>query len=106
MELCSGRELFDRLAEKKRYLESDASNAVRQILNAVNYCHGHGICHRDLKLENFVYADKSEDSRLKLIDFGLSKIYHSSQPTMSAIVRTVYYTAPEVLQEEGYNEKC
>merc|ERR1712196_561499 len=51
MELCSGKELYDRLAAKKRYQEADAAKAVREMLNAVNYCHGHGIVHRDLKLE-------------------------------------------------------
>ena len=30
--------------------------------------------HRDLKLENILMADKTDDSELKLVDFGLSKI--------------------------------
>lgn len=107
MELCSGRELFDRLAQKKRYGEADAAKAVREMLNAVNYCHGHGIVHRDLKLENFVYADTSEHARLKLIDFGLSKIYDGNKSaSMNAQIGTVYYIAPEVVTKKGYNEKC
>jgi serine/threonine protein kinase len=106
MELCSGGELFDRLARKKRYGETDAAKAIREMLNAVNYCHGHGIVHRDLKLENFVYADASETSRLKLIDFGLSKIYQDGSPAMNAQIGTVYYIAPEVVTRKGYNEKC
>ena len=31
-----------------------------------------GVCHRDLKLENFLLLDNTEDSPLKVIDFGLS----------------------------------
>ena len=38
--------------------------------NQVAHCHAMRVCHRDLKLENFV-LDKSQ-STLKLIDFGLS----------------------------------
>lgn len=46
---------------------------MRKIFNAVVYLHERGICHRDLKPENFLYIDKSEDSEIKIIDFGLSK---------------------------------
>ena len=60
--------------------------------------------HRDLKPENFLYADKSEDSDLKIIDFGLSKIL-SNDNKMNSIVGTIYYMAPEVLQM-NYEEKC
>lgn len=35
-------------------------------------CHENGVIHRDLKPENFLFADESENSRLKAIDFGLS----------------------------------
>lgn len=33
-----------------------------------------GIAHRDLKPENFLFETKDQDSELKIIDFGLSKI--------------------------------
>lgn len=33
-----------------------------------------GIAHRDLKPENFLFETKDENSELKIIDFGLSKI--------------------------------
>ncbi|EER12896.1 calcium-dependent protein kinase, putative, partial [Perkinsus marinus ATCC 50983] len=104
MELCSGRELYDRLAMRKRFSERDASEVVRQMVLAVNYCHNQNICHRDLKLENFVYADMSEKSRLKLIDFGLSKIFSRGVP-MTAITGTVYYVAPEVMTGK-YDYSC
>ncbi|KAF4757042.1 hypothetical protein FOZ63_010306, partial [Perkinsus olseni] len=104
MELCTGRELYDRLAMRKRFSERDASEVVRQMVLAVNYCHNQNICHRDLKLENFVYADMSEKSRLKLIDFGLSKIFSRGVP-MTAITGTVYYVAPEVMTGK-YDYSC
>lgn len=37
----------------------------------VNYLHHIGICHRDLKLENFIFLNENKD-RIKLIDFGLA----------------------------------
>jgi len=42
---------------------------------AINYCHKKGICHRDLKPENFLLLSKEEDSPIKIIDFGLSKMF-------------------------------
>lgn len=32
-----------------------------------------GIAHRDIKPENFMLLDKTENSEVKIIDFGLSK---------------------------------
>ena len=45
------------------------------MLSAVAYCHSKELCHRDLKLENFVFESKEPGAQLKLIDFGLSKKY-------------------------------
>lgn len=48
-------------------------------MRSLYYCHNHGICHRDLKPENFLFATKAKDSALKIIDFGLSKIYKAEE---------------------------
>ena len=104
MELCTGRELYERLAEKKRYSERDAALVTKQMLDALTYCHDHNICHRDLKLENWVYATPAADAPLKLIDFGFSKLFNPGMP-MTAMHGTVYYVAPEVL-EGSYDLSC
>ncbi len=44
-----------------------------KMLRAISYCHARGVCHRDIKLENFLYETKSPAAKLKMIDFGLSK---------------------------------
>jgi calcium-dependent protein kinase len=74
-ELCHGGELFDSLDEQKdsKFTEEKTVELLKQILSAVTYLHSQGIVHRDLKLENFLFATKEEDSVLKMIDFGLSK---------------------------------
>lgn len=104
MELCTGGELYDRLAAKKKYNESDAAKVSQQMLSAINYCHQHHICHRDLKLENWVYADNSANAPLKLIDFGFSRIFNPGVP-MTAMHGTVYYVSPEVM-DGCYKETC
>lgn len=103
MELCHGRALADRLASKHRYSEKDAAFACWQMLLALNYMHSQGFCHRDIKLENWLYSDDSDDATLKLIDFGLSKVFEDMP--MAAIEGTAAYMAPEVW-EGNYDEKC
>lgn len=46
----NGGELFDRIVEKGSYTERDASNLIKQILEAVDYMHTQGVVHRDLKV--------------------------------------------------------
>lgn len=109
MEECSGGEFFDRLAikakELKMYTEKEAAKIFKQILEAVNYLHSHGVCHRDLKPENILFSNHEDESPLKLIDFGLSKVFDASNNTMKGTVGTTLYMAPEVFTGK-YNEKC
>ncbi|KAF5733276.1 putative calcium-dependent protein kinase [Tripterygium wilfordii] len=97
MELCEGGELLDRiLARGGRYTVEDAKAIVVQILSVVAFCHLQGVVHRDLKPENFLFSSASEDSDLKLIDFGLSDFIRPDE-RLNDIVGSAYYVAPEVL---------
>ena len=71
-ELCPGTDLFTDLEENEfMYDEPKASIIIRQILEAVAYCHDKGIVHRDIKPDNIMIDVDSEEA-IKLIDFGLS----------------------------------
>ena len=108
MEECNGGEFFDSLAkrakEKKMYTEKECAKIFKQILEAVNYLHAHGVCHRDLKPENILFSNVADDSSLKLIDFGLSKVLDGDK-NLKGAVGTTFYMAPEVITG-AYNEKC
>jgi calcium-dependent protein kinase len=95
MEYLSGGELFERLTSKKMFTEQAAADVAHQLLLAVAYLHAHSICHRDLKLENFMYERRDNDN-VKLIDFGFSKIC-TGRRTMSKACGSIHYVAPEVL---------
>lgn len=108
LEKCTGSELFDRVIEKEFFSEKEAAIVFKQILQAINYCHNNGVCHRDLKPENFIFATKDEDSDIKIIDFGLSKIFDPSSTSYAAMKTgcgTPYYISPEVLTH-NYNHMC
>jgi calcium/calmodulin-dependent protein kinase I len=46
----TGGELFDRIVEKGSYMEKDAADLIRQVLEDVDYMHEQGVVHRDLKV--------------------------------------------------------
>merc|ERR1719230_1130672 len=73
------------------------------VLLALNYIHSHGVVHRDIKLENFLYDKKGSD-HLKLIDFGFSKIWDPNIK-MKVSCGTLSYVAPEVL-DQNYTSQC
>ncbi|KAH0625981.1 hypothetical protein JD844_034380 [Phrynosoma platyrhinos] len=73
LELVSGGELFDFLAEKESLTEEEATQFLKQILDGVYYLHSKRIAHFDLKPENIMLLDKNVPSpRIKLIDFGIA----------------------------------
>ncbi|CAG9759388.1 unnamed protein product [Ceutorhynchus assimilis] len=102
MELVTGGELFDRIVEKGSYTEKDASDLIRQVLEAVDYMHEQGVVHRDLKPENLLYYSPDENSKIMISDFGLSKMEDSG--IMATACGTPGYVAPEVLAQKPYGK--
>lgn len=102
MELCEGGELLDRILAKKdsRYCEIDAAKIVREMLKVAAECHLHGIVHRDMKPENFLFKSTDEDSPLIATDFGLSNFIKPGKK-FHDVVGSAYYVAPEVLKRRS-----
>ena len=103
MELCRGKDLLSRI-NKGINDEKIIATIIMKILHSISYCHSKGISHRDLKPDNIIFESPDIDSDIKLIDFGLSKKFKSSEK-LHSILGTPYYVAPEILTK-NYNEKC
>lgn len=106
-ELGRGGDLFHLLTTHPKHgvTEAYAAKTVSEMLSAVAFLHSRHICHRDLKLENWVLeSGKDVWSPLKLIDFGLSTHYTPGH-RLSRVVGSSYYVAPEVLKK-SYTEAC
>mmetsp|Transcript_56758 Transcript_56758/g.130544 ORF Transcript_56758/g.130544 Transcript_56758/m.130544 type:complete len:815 (+) Transcript_56758:37-2481(+) len=106
MEHCTGGELYTRLINSsgQRFTEEEAKKAALQMLHAVAYLHAHNVVHRDLKLENWLYASRDANSKLKLIDFGFSKVAEPDEQ-MDLACGTLLYAAPDLLGR-AYTNKC
>ncbi len=53
-ELCDGIELFDEITKRRNFNEQEAAEVIKQVLNAISYCHSKHVAHRDLKPENLL----------------------------------------------------
>ncbi|KAG1660128.1 hypothetical protein FOA52_003788 [Chlamydomonas sp. UWO 241] len=122
MELCEGGDWFERLIASGTYSEDMAAVTVRKMLESIAYCHSLGVVHRDIKPENMIYVHPTDDSEIKLTDFGLSSMLPSAALTSPSTfnrgsggegsdvltdpVGTPYYVAPEVICGQGYGREC
>ena len=103
-ELCTGGELFDKIAEEKGFSENRAAKYMLEITSAVMHCHELGIMHRDLKPENLIFQSRKEDAPLKVIDFGTS-VHFRPNKKLKEMIGTSYYMAPEIIKG-NYDQKC
>lgn len=102
LELCSGGELFDKIAEYGGLPEAEAAHYFAQILAAVAHCHEHSVYHRDLKPENILLDGAGT---VKVTDFGLAALSEQEPSRRGAYLRhtrcgSVAYAAPEIYASE------
>ncbi|KAI7813558.1 putative ribosomal protein S6 kinase alpha-4 [Triplophysa rosa] len=108
MELLRGGELLERIRKKKMFAEWEASQLMKSLVSAVSYMHEAGVVHRDLKPENVLFADESDDSVLKVIDFGFARLFPagSGSAPLQTPCFTLQYAAPELFHSSGYDQAC
>ena len=120
MEYCNGGSLSECLEKfnqkfKCGFPEEIIQHFMIQIVDALNYIHDKNIIHRYLKLDNImVHFDNEKDrinfnimkAKIKIIDFGISKVLSSKNGFTNSCVGTLYYMPPEILLRLKNKEKC
>ncbi|XP_026482663.1 ovarian-specific serine/threonine-protein kinase Lok-like [Ctenocephalides felis] len=106
LELMNGGDLYNKIKESKYLKEPIVKNIIYQLAVAVNYLHRQNITHRDLKPENIPLQSNSDDSIVKLSDFGLSKIVEGNT-VLKTECGTAWYVASDVILKsyKTYTEK-
>ena len=95
MELVEGITLLDKL-EAGALAPATAMDYTTQVLSALEYAHGHGVIHRDVKLSNMMLTPAGV---VKLLDFGIAKGTTDHGLTLNdTTLGSPYYIAPEQIQ--------
>ena len=99
LELCEGGNLYKYLKTHGFLSEMEARSVIRQLLLALEYMHGLGVVHRDLKLSNVLLVSNSYESTItghdtsgivvKLCDFGLAvQVEHPDEVSSTCSYKT------------------
>jgi serine/threonine-protein kinase len=99
MEYVDGPTLDQLLSQPQAMPPERMFSILAQTAVALDYAHGKGIVHRDVKPANIMIA---ADGTAKITDFGIAKITASEQFTMTgSIVGTPHYMSPEQVQGQA-----
>ncbi|MBX3251411.1 MAG: PhnD/SsuA/transferrin family substrate-binding protein [Myxococcales bacterium] len=101
MELLEGEALADRLTRGGLHLDESLA-ILDQVLCGLEAVHAAGVLHRDLKPQNVFLCSRAQGPpRVKLLDFGVSKLFgESNEETLTRegdVIGTPQYMSPEQL---------
>eukprot|EP00736_Rhodelphis_marinus_P002988 Rmarinus@m.9650 len=102
MELCGGGSLFEhRNADSQPFTPEQARYYYTQLLDGLSYCHEHGVCHRDLRMDNLLLDN---EGTLKISDFGHAGIFQKGWDFFStSMVGSLYHLSPEQILGQAYH---
>ncbi len=102
MELVLGQSLQKVIKREKRLEWQTTIDIAIQICGALKHAHDIGVIHRDLKPANLVV---DENWQVKLVDFGIAKIFGDSNTVAGSLLGTADYMAPEQATSEGITQR-
>ncbi|CAB9523201.1 MAP kinase-activated protein kinase 2 (Fragment) [Seminavis robusta] len=101
LEKVDGGELLDRLINKENYTECEARDLCKIVMEAMTHCHKNKVAHRDIKPENILMASETDDSTIKIADFGFAK-FCPEDDSLKTQCGSAMHVAPEILTKTPY----
>lgn len=74
---------------------------MQQLFKGLAVMHSRDVVHRDIKPENLLL---NNDLKLKLCDFGFTRVLHPNEEALTDYVATRWYRPPELLVGEDYGK--
>jgi serine/threonine protein kinase len=96
-EYIDGPTLDRELVPNTILAENNVINVLIEVLEILEFVHGHSVIHRDIKPENIIRS--RENNRLFLIDFGAVKQVINNQNKQVTAIGTVIGTPPYITLE-------
>lgn len=87
-----GRDLLSLFEENREFEEDEVISWAIQICDCLIYIHGKAIVYRDLKPSNVLIT---EDGSVKLLDFGIARMYQAGKTQDTIIMGTPGFSPPE-----------
>lgn len=104
MDYADGGDLHERIAKTRKAMKTFSEDKVvrwfTEATLALKYMHDKHVLHRDLKSQNLFLT--SQD-RLRIGDFGISKVLESTAAFAKTTIGTPYYLSPEICMEKPYS---
>jgi serine/threonine protein kinase len=95
MPYAEGESLRQRLDREKQLPLDDALEIAREVADALDYAHRHGVVHRDIKPENILL----QDGHAVVADFGIARAVVAAGDrkltTTGVVIGTPAYMSPE-----------
>ena len=102
MEFVDARPLDETLPKDAGIDPQAAGGIVLQLLDALAGAHALGVTHRDIKPANVLL---SADGRVKVMDFGISRISTSHLTQAGAVMGTPRYMSPEQIRGDAVDAR-
>jgi len=97
MELVHGRNLEEHMEGGGQLSELEVLNLSIEVVEGLAAAHSIGLIHRDIKPANILL---NEQSKAKLVDFGLALMFEVDRDESEEMWATPYYVPPEKLRGE------
>ncbi len=95
MELLRGEDLCERLRSGRHLSLEQKIRILVEVGRGLAHAHRRGVVHRDVKPRNVFLTD---DGEVKLLDFGLAHISHSTLTMTGQVMGTPHYMSPDQIQ--------
>jgi serine/threonine protein kinase len=100
---CDGGDFYNKIknSKGKNFPENEIIEWIVQLGLALSYIHDKKILHRDLKTQNIFI----KDNKIRIGDFGISKIFNQTKDLAGSMVGTPLYMSPEQYSSKKYGFK-